>query len=77
MLACETTGRKNDFSTFGVEEFLVDGIITLHFIPPRHYLTIRKMRGTAHETSVHPLNFSEKGVSVDEKEKISWEELKE
>ncbi len=77
LLTAETTGKKNEFSSFGVEEFLADGIISLNFIPPRHYLTIRKMRGTDHETSVHPLIFSEKGVSVDAKEKIAWSELKE
>lgn len=77
LLACETTGRKNDFSSFGVEEFLVDGIIALHFLPPRHFLTVRKMRGTDHESSVHPLKFNENGVSVDPKEKINWEDLKE
>ncbi|MFH0713441.1 MAG: ATPase domain-containing protein [Candidatus Micrarchaeota archaeon] len=77
LLACETTGRKNDFSSFGVEEFLVDGIISLNFIPPRHYLTVIKMRGTNHDSNVHPLKFSDNGLTVDAKEKMSWEDLKE
>ncbi|MBI4406536.1 AAA family ATPase [Candidatus Micrarchaeota archaeon] len=77
LLTAETRGKKNEFSSFGVEEFLVDGIIALHFVPPRHFLTIRKMRGTDHDASVHPLNFSDKGIGIDAKEKIAWEELKE
>ena len=77
LLACETSGKKNEFSSFGVEEFLADGIITLHFIPPRHFLSIRKMRGTANEMIVHPLNFTDDGLAVNAKDKMSWEELKE
>ncbi len=77
LLACETSGRKNDFSSFGVEEFLVDGIISLHFFPPSHYLTIRKMRGTNHDSNVHPLKFGDNGLSVDPKATISWDDLKD
>ena len=49
VLACETTGGKNQLSRFGVEEFLVDGLVQLMYVPPHRSMFIRKMRGTNHD----------------------------
>src|SRR3989338_5597971 len=55
ILSCEVKGGKKDYSMFGVEEFLVDGLLMLYFFPPNRSIFVRKMRGTAHNKSIHPL----------------------
>lgn len=77
ILTCETAGGKNDISRFGVEEFLVDGVIQLQFFPPHRSLLVRKMRGTNHSKSIHPMEITENGLIVNDKEEILWEALKE
>lgn len=77
ILSCETTGGKNVFSRFGVEEFLADGVLQLHFIPPRRAVTVRKMRGTDHDKRVHPVTISDQGIAVNAQEEILWEALKD
>ncbi len=64
------------FSTFGVEEFIADGVIRLYFIPPHRAIFIRKMRGTRHSNRVHPLAITEKGLQVYAHDEILWEALK-
>jgi len=75
-----TAGTKEDkktvFSSFGVEEFIVDGVIRLYFIPPRRALFVRKMRGTQHSHRVHPMTITEKGIEVHSNDEILWEALK-
>lgn len=77
LITCETMGGKKDFSRFGVEEFLVDGVLSLNFVPPHRYLFVRKMRGTNHNTSVHPVVINDTGLSVNYREEILWEALKD
>ncbi len=56
-------------SMFGFEEFLVDGVVVLHYLDyaaggtPRS-LMIRKMRRTNHGTDIYPFEISKKGVAV-------------
>jgi KaiC/GvpD/RAD55 family RecA-like ATPase len=56
-------------SRLGVEEFIVDGIIVLHYLEyaaggtPRS-LIIRKMRRTNHGTDIYPLEITSKGLKV-------------
>lgn len=77
----ETTGvtsmliaeiSENDIkslSSFGFEEFLVDGVIVLNYLDyaaggtPRS-LMIRKMRRTNHGTDIYPFEISKSGISV-------------
>ncbi|VVB66862.1 Circadian clock protein kinase KaiC [Candidatus Norongarragalina meridionalis] len=75
LLTCETIGGKNDLSRFGVEEFLVDGILQVHFTPHNRAIWVRKMRGTKHDTRVHPLNITDMGMTVDPKQEIMWEAI--
>lgn len=77
ILTCETAGGKQDFSRFGVEDFLTDGIISLYFIPPHRLLFIRKLRGTNHSRSLHSIEISDSGLRVNPREQVLWEALKE
>jgi len=76
LLTAETKGGKADFSAYGVEEFVSDGVIALYFYPPHRSVFVRKMRGTNHNKNVHPFEISKKGIEVMPKETILWEALK-
>jgi KaiC/GvpD/RAD55 family RecA-like ATPase len=76
LLTIETAGGgRNTVSWFGVEEFLVDGIVQLFFAPPNRMAFVRKMRGTAHDKRVHPLVIDDSGLSIRPKEEILWEAI--
>ncbi|MFH0922424.1 MAG: ATPase domain-containing protein [Candidatus Micrarchaeota archaeon] len=77
LLTCETTGKKNDISRFGVEEFLTDGVVQLFFLPPHRSVFVRKMRGTNHDKNVHTMDINESGLSIDSKSEILWEAIKD
>jgi KaiC/GvpD/RAD55 family RecA-like ATPase len=56
-------------SRYGVEEFLVDGIIVLHFLEyaaagSTRSLIVRKMRRTRHGVDIYPFEISDKGIRV-------------
>ncbi len=55
-------------STFGVEEFAVDGVIRLYRMRKGNvylrYLSIIKMRGTKHSDKMHPIEFTPDGIVV-------------
>ncbi len=60
-------GRQ--YSKFGVEEFVADGVIVLSFLgeggPSVRTLHIRKMRGTQHSPYIHPMEITrERGIIV-------------
>ncbi len=76
VLIAETKGGKLDFSAFGVEEFLVDGVISLYFTPPNRSIFVRKMRGTNHSKTVHAFDINEKGIEVKPRDEIMWEAIK-
>lgn len=75
LLIAETKGGKTDFSAFGVEEFVADGVIGMYFVPPNRSIFVRKMRGTNHSKTVHPFTISELGIEV-KRDEILWEALK-
>ncbi len=56
-------------SRFGFEEFLVDGVIILHYLEyaaggtPRSLL-VRKMRRTSHGTDIYPIEIGKNGISL-------------
>ncbi|MBI4173866.1 MAG: hypothetical protein HY519_04050 [Candidatus Aenigmarchaeota archaeon] len=60
-------GRK-DLSRFGVEEFVVDAVVVLHYLGigevSARSLTIRKMRRTNHGNDVYALDISKGGIIV-------------
>jgi len=74
LITSEIPEGAKKLSRFGVEEFVVDGIIVLYYIgiggEEGSNLQIRKMRRTNHARGYFPLRFSNKGLSVS-KEGIS------
>ncbi len=75
VLTSETNGK--DFSAYGVEEFVVDGIIMMYFIPPNRSIFVRKLRGTKHSQTVHPCQITSIGVEVNPKDEIMWSSIKQ
>lgn len=69
LLTCEIPEDSKSLSTFGVEEFLVDGIIVLSYLglvvggSPRS-LIIRKMRRTNHGSDVYPIDITKRGMEI-------------
>jgi len=68
MLISETKEGTLDLSRYGIEEFIVDGVIAIYqlrqgdqFIPG---VVIRKMRGSDHEKGIRLLKITNKGVVV-------------
>ena len=76
LLTSETQSNKNVYSAFGVEEFVVDGVLALYFSPPNRSLFVRKMRGTTHDKNPHPLEITPKGIVVNPRDNIIWDAIK-
>jgi KaiC/GvpD/RAD55 family RecA-like ATPase len=69
MLISEVPEGSKTYSLHGVEDYVVDGVITLHYLSlgtqSGRTLVIRKMRGTAHSEDIHPMEFvKNKGIVV-------------
>jgi KaiC/GvpD/RAD55 family RecA-like ATPase len=76
MMTSETQVNKNVFSAFGVEEFVVDGVLSLYFSPPNRSLFVRKMRGTTHDKNPHPLEITPRGIVINPRDNIIWDAIK-
>ncbi len=69
LLICEIPENSKALSTFGVEEYLVDGIIVLSYLEfaaggsPRSLL-VRKMRRTKHGSDIYPFKITDKGIEL-------------
>ncbi len=67
LATAEATEESKGLSRFGVEEFVADGVIVLHYLEyaaggtPRS-LIIRKMRRTSHGADVYPIEISKSGI---------------
>lgn len=77
MMTTETSGGARDFSAYGVEEFVVDGVFALYFIPPHRTIFIRKLRGTKHSPSVHPCEITSAGIVVNPRDEVLWSAIKQ
>lgn len=75
LLTSESVGNKNQFSRFGVEEFITDGVIALYFKPPQRAMFIRKMRGTEHDKKPHPFKITSEGIKINQSQEVLWESL--
>jgi KaiC/GvpD/RAD55 family RecA-like ATPase len=69
ILVSEVSEGDNKFGKYGVEEFVVDGVVILHYMgigtQSNRTLHIRKMRATKHSEDLHALSInSAKGISV-------------
>jgi len=68
LLLSETKEHSMDLSRYGMEEFVVDGVIVLYlvrqgqmFVPG---IVVRKMRGINHDKSIRYYKITDKGVVV-------------
>ncbi len=68
LVITETKEGTEDISTFGVEEYVSDGVIVLYYIRKENMflraVTIRKMRYTNHSTKIHPIKITDTGIIV-------------
>lgn len=68
LLLSEVPEGEKMLSRFGVEEFIVDGVIILNYLgigeAYSRSLTIRKMRRTDHGNDVYPLDITSKGIVI-------------
>jgi circadian clock protein KaiC len=70
IITSELPEETNMLAKFGVEEFIVDGVIILHFLglgeKTYYSIQVRKMRRTDHQKDVHTMEISDKGIEVKE-----------
>jgi len=68
ILTSEIQEGANKYGKYGVEEYVVDGVIVLHYMgigtQSNRTMHIRKMRATHHSEDLHPIEISEKGVTI-------------
>jgi KaiC/GvpD/RAD55 family RecA-like ATPase len=68
LLLSEIPEQSPQLSTFGSEEFTMDGVIMLHVIHKDseilRALSVRKMIGTHHDTAIHPYEVTKSGVKI-------------
>ncbi len=76
LLTTETRGGRREFSAFGVEEFVSDGVIALYFTPPHRSIFVKKMRGTNHSKIPHPFEITDRGIVVNPHDRVLWESIK-
>ncbi len=66
------TGKPDQVSRYGVEEFIADGVILLKLSQEGSELSnkilVRKMRGTDHDKGEHPFRFEDNGLKIYAKE---------
>ncbi len=69
IITSEIPEGSKQYSKYGVEEFVADGVIILSYLggggATTRTLHIRKMRGTAHSPYIHPMEITrERGITV-------------
>lgn len=68
MLTSEIQEGTNRFGKYGVEEYVVDGVIVLHYMgvgtQSNRIMHIRKMRATKHSEDLHPMEITDNGIKV-------------
>lgn len=72
VLTADILEESAGLSRFGVEEFVTDGVLTLHYMGIgqefHRGIAIRKMRSTSHSEDVHPLKITKKGIVISKRE---------
>ncbi len=68
VLTTEIAEGSKSFGKYGVEEFVADGVIVLHYMgigtQSNRTLHIRKMRATKHSEDLHPLEITNTGMKI-------------
>jgi len=64
----EINEDSKQLGKYGVEEFVADGVIVLHYMgigtQSNRTLHIRKMRATKHSEDLHPIQITESGMKI-------------
>jgi len=68
ILVSEIQEGVNKFGKYGVEEYVVDGVIVLHYMgvgtQSNRTMHIRKMRATKHSEDLHPMEICNQGIKI-------------
>lgn len=68
LMTSEIPTGKETISIFGVEEFVVDGVVIMHHMQQKDVrirgIEVLKMRGTDHGHRIYPINFTKQGLEV-------------
>ena len=68
IMTSEVSEGDNKYGKYGVEEYVVDGVIVMHYMgvgtQSNRTLHIRKMRATNHSEDLHPIGIGKKGIDV-------------
>lgn len=68
LMTAEVLDDSKSLSRFGVEEFVVDGVIVLRYVSlgsvSNRTIEIRKMRRTSHDAGVHGIEINRNGISI-------------
>ncbi|MBU1120955.1 MAG: ATPase domain-containing protein [archaeon] len=75
LMTSEIAEGGNKFGKYEVEEYVVDGVVVLHYSGvggggTNRTLHIRKMRATKHSENLHPITITNKGVTVHKLEDV-------
>jgi len=75
LLTAEILEESKGLSRFGVEEFIVDGVVVFYYLgigqESNRTVSIRKMRTTKHSENIHPIDIGKNGISI-KKQKTSY-----
>jgi hypothetical protein len=55
---------SDHITRFGIEQFVAQGAIVLHVAQTYRGIEIRKMRGTRHDTNIHRMRITDRGLVV-------------
>lgn len=64
LLLTEMPEEGGDITKFGIEQFVTQGVILLHYTRSHRGIEIRKMRGTKHNTNIHLMRLIDEGIIV-------------
>jgi KaiC/GvpD/RAD55 family RecA-like ATPase len=68
IMTSEIEEGSNKFGKYGVEEYVADGVVVLHYLgvgtKSNRTLHIRKMRSTKHSEQLHPLEIGKNGMII-------------
>src|SRR3989338_1169940 len=68
LITSEVQEGANKFGKYGVEEYVSDGVVVLHYMgvgmASNRTLHIRKMRATKHSEDLRPIEITERGIVV-------------
>jgi KaiC/GvpD/RAD55 family RecA-like ATPase len=64
LLLTERPDEENRITRYDIEQFVAQGVIILHLSRKYRGIEIRKMRGTKHDTNVHTVRITDKGMVV-------------